>query len=487
MGAGLVAEPAESQQGGAGLEPNARASTVPQLRRQGRWLVDRQGRVVLIHGLNLVWKHAPYAPPATAAGFTWRDARWLKRHGFNAARIGTLWAGLTPDRPDELDPSYLAKWQRVMDLLAGQQIWMQLDFHQDQWHETYGGEGVPDWAVHRPDPFALLPPVVAPFPTGYWTPELSTVFDNFWADQDHLLSDWATAWRLTARHWRSQPYSMGYDLLNEPWAGMEWETCLLDGCPSTYAAELQPAFEKALAAIRTVDAGNIVWFEPQQFAGGRPIDTFLTSVARERNLGLSWHNYCPDIFFESQGVPPSPVADVENCVDFSNGRNDHGLGQARTMHAVPLMSEYGATDNLRAIAIDTEAADRHLMGWMDWAYKRFGDPTSADAASQSLFTDDADLSSAKRGKLLRLVRTYPQATAGVPQSLHFDPSTGAFRFVYLPDPRISAPTVVFVSPLHYPQGFKVVVRHGRVVSRDGRLLSIRAAGTDPVTVVIRRR
>ena len=218
-----------------------------------------------------------------------------------------------------------------------------------------------------------------------------------------------------------------------------------------------------------------------------PIDTFLTSVEGERNLGLSWHNYCPDVFFQSQGAPSSPVADVENCVDFSNGRNDHALGQARTMHAVPLMSEYGATDNLRAIEIDTEAADRHLMGWMDWAYKRFGDPTSADAASQSLFTDDADLSSAKRGKLLRLVRTYPQATAGVPQSLHFDPSTGAFRYVYRPDPRISAPTVVFVSPLHYPGGFKVVVQHGRVVSRHGRLLSIRAAGTDPVAVVIRRR
>ena len=60
---------------------------------------------------------------------------------------------------------------------------MQLDMHQDQWHETYGGEGVPDWALHRPAPYDLLPPVVAPFPTGYWTPEVSTVFDDFWADR----------------------------------------------------------------------------------------------------------------------------------------------------------------------------------------------------------------------------------------------------------------------------------------------------------------
>ena len=74
-----------------------------------------------------------------------------------------------------------------MDLLADQKIWMMLDAHQDQWHETYGGEGVPDWAMIRPAPYNALPPVVAPFPTGYWTPEVSTVFDNFWANQDDLL------------------------------------------------------------------------------------------------------------------------------------------------------------------------------------------------------------------------------------------------------------------------------------------------------------
>ena len=488
----LVAVPASSgATGWSGLSSTteertttARAVPIPQLRRQGRWLVDRQGRVVLLHGINLVWKHDPYVPPATAAGFTWRDALWLRRHGFNAARVGTLWAGLTPERPDRLDPTYLRRWQRVMDLLARQRIWMQLDFHQDQWHETYGGEGVPDWAVHRPAPYSATPPVVAPFPTGYWTPELSTVFDDFWADQDSVLDQWATAWRLTAQHWRDQPYSMGYDLLNEPWAGLEWPTCLTDGCPATYADELQPAFEKALRAIRSVDPGNIVWFEPQQFGGGQPLDTFFTPVAGERNLGFSWHNYCPDVFLESQGVPGS---DTENCVDYSNGRQQHALEQSRTMHAVPFMTEYGATDNLRALEIDTAAADAHLMGWVHWSYKRFGDPTSADAASQSMFADDTDLSSAKRGKLMRLVRTYPQATAGRPQSLTFDARTGAFRYTYLPDRRIIAPTTVFVSPLHYPHGFRVVVRHGRVVDRDGRVLSFRPNGTDPVTVVIRRR
>lgn len=451
----------------------------PQLRRDGRWLVDPQGRVVIVHGFNLVYKRDPYAPPATAAGFTARDARWLARHGFNGARVGTLWAGLTPDAPGRADPAYVTRVQRVLDLLARRRIWMQLDMHQDQWHETYGGEGVPDWAVHRPAPYSAAPPVVAPFPTGYWTPEVSTVFDSFWAGADGLLDAWADAWRVAARAWSRQPYLMGYDLLNEPWMGLEWPTCLADGCPDSYAAELQPAMEQGLAAIREVDGDNVVWWEPQQFAGGQSLDTFFTPVAGERQLGFSWHSYCPEVFLESQGIPGG---DVENCWDFARGRQEHALEQSRTMHAVPLMSEWGATDNVRAIEIDAAAADERLMGWTHWAYKRWDDPTTADTA-QGMFRDDADLSSVKRAKLRVLVRTYAQATAGTPLTMSFDPHDGAFGYRYRPDPGVTAPTRIFVSPLHYPHGWRVTVDHGRVVARSARQVLVAAAPEAGVVTV----
>jgi endoglycosylceramidase len=155
------------------------------------------------------------------------------------------------------------------------------------------------------------------------------------------------------------------------------------------------------------------------------------------------------------------------------------------MHAVPLMSEWGATDNVRAIEIDAAVADEHLMGWTHWAYKRWDDPTTADT-SQGLFRDDADPSSVKRAKLRMLVRTYAQATAGTPLAMHFDPSTGAFRYRYRPDPSIAAPTRIFVSPLHYPHGYRVRVDGGRVVRRDGRLVEVRATGARPVSVRIDR-
>ncbi len=459
------------------------ATTRPaQLRRKGRWLVDNQGRVVIVHGLNLVYKRKPYVPPNSRTGFREADANWLARHGFNGARIGTLWAGLTPDAPGKADKTYLNRWQRVMDLLAERGIWMQLDAHQDQWHETYGGEGVPDWAMKRPAPYHLLPVVNLPFPLGYWTPETSTVFDEFWANERGLLDGWVAAWEVAARRWHDQPYLMGYDLLNEPWMGLEWASCLTAGCRLSYANELQPAMEKATRAIREIDAKNIVWWEPQQFAGGQKVDTFFTAMPGERQLGLSWHNYCFTVFLESQGVPGGiPGLDVDSCWDFSADRNEHALDQAARMNAVPMMSEWGATDNNKAIHIDAEVADDHLMGWTHWAYKFWNDPTTADNA-QGLFRDDREFSTAKQGKLRELVRTYAQATAGTPLTMHFDTTNGAFDLTYRPDHRIAAPTEIFVSPLHYPHGYVVRVDRGRVVERTKRMVYVEPNGSQVVRV-----
>jgi len=66
--------------------------------------------------------------------------------------------------PGVADASYFAKWDRVVDLMAAKGIWMQFDMHQDQWHETYGGEGVPNWAMQRPALFASTPVAKVPFP-----------------------------------------------------------------------------------------------------------------------------------------------------------------------------------------------------------------------------------------------------------------------------------------------------------------------------------
>ncbi len=170
---------------------------------------------------------------------------------------------------------------------------------------------------------------------------------------------------------------------------------MTDGCQPSYVKELQPAMEKATRAIRAIDSKNIVWWEPQQFSGGQKLDTYYTAMPGERQLGLSWHSYCFAVFLESQGLPALPGYDVDSCWDFSRDRQKHALAQARRMNAVPMMSEWGATDNNLAIHIDAEVADDNLMGWTHWAYKFWNDPTTADNA-QGLFRNDRKFSSAKQ-------------------------------------------------------------------------------------------
>ncbi|MFP5306397.1 MAG: endoglycoceramidase, partial [Gammaproteobacteria bacterium] len=120
-------------------------------------------------------------------------------------------------------------------------------------------------------------------------------------------------------------------------------------------------------------------------------------------------------------------------------------------------TEFGATDQIDVLRQVVEEADRSLIGWQYWHYKHWGDPTteSQESGNQGLFEDDADLSTAKLDKLRVLVRTYPQATAGIPVELSFDDESGEFRYRYTPR-TAGAPTEIYVPvALHYPDGYSV--------------------------------
>ena len=64
----------------------------------GRWLVDPQGRALVLHGLNMVYKLAPYAPDQV--GFGRDDARFLARQGFTTVRLGLCLLYTSPSPRD---------------------------------------------------------------------------------------------------------------------------------------------------------------------------------------------------------------------------------------------------------------------------------------------------------------------------------------------------------------------------------------------------
>jgi len=448
------------------------SSSGAALHRDGAFMVDADNRVVLLHGVNVVWKLAPYYPPATAAGFTAADAEFLVANGFNVVRLGVLFAGVMPQQ-GVIDQAYLEQIDRTVQLLAAQHIWVLLDFHQDQYNEKFQGEGFPDWAV----PAQLLPnDAHYGFPLDeFLSLALNGVYDKLWANSNGIWSQYQNAWAAAAAHWRNQSYLLGYDLFNEPWPGTLYATCFEIDCP-LFDATLQKFQQQALAGVRSADTTHFAFFEPQQlFDFGAPSRFGKIDDAA---IGLSWHAYCSAELLASTGLP-----DLPDCPILEPRTMNNAASQIAAMGATSLMTEFGASDDLSDIGRVTQLADQHLVGWTYWAYKNFGDPTGA--AAEGLFSNDADLSTLKAPKADLLIRPYAQAIAGTPQSMSFDTSSKIFTLSYAPRAS-TAPTEIFVPARQYPNGYLVSVQGGQVTSAPGAtLLQVaNSAGASQVQVQV---
>src|SRR5688500_7200301 len=217
----------------------AQAAPTTPLGHQGRWITDATGRVVILHGVNMVYKRPPYAP--NVAGFDGDDAAFLAEHGFNTVRLGLIYKAVEPS-PGAYDESYLDQIAATEQTLAAHGIFSQLDFHQDLYNEKYGGEGWPDWATI--DDGVPAEPLTG-FPSTYVTsPGMNQAFNNFWLNRAGpggigLQDRYAAAFRRVAERFRDRQHTMGFDLMNEPWPGSVWPTCAQPaGCPAFDIATL---------------------------------------------------------------------------------------------------------------------------------------------------------------------------------------------------------------------------------------------------------
>jgi len=331
--------------------------TLP-LGNTGRWMTDAAGRVVVLHGLNQVYKVPPYEP--SADGFGDDDAAFLAANGFNAMRVGVIWAAVEP-QPLSYDDNYLASIAQTVATLASHGIVSLLDFHQDLYNEVFQGEGAPAWAVQT----GGLPNPQLGFPGNYFAnPAEEFAWNAFWRDapapdgiglQDH----YSRAWAHVAAFFRGNPGVFGYEVLNEPWPGIVWEGCLLDpvlGCP-LQDHKLTEFYRKVVPAIRAADPTTVVFFEPNTlFDEG--IHTDLGKVV-DPHTGFSYHDYCA---IESV-LHKNITCRLEDGFTFGNA------SVYSDIFRIPaLLTEFGATNDLANLAEVMRHADRHKMGWLEWAY-----------------------------------------------------------------------------------------------------------------------
>jgi endoglycosylceramidase len=464
----------------------AAAAPVGPLGHEGRWITDADGRVVILHGVNMVYKRPPYFP--AAGGFGADDAAFLERNGFNTVRLGLIYKGVEP-APGSYDTSYLDQIGQTESVLAQHGIFSLLDFHQDLYNERFGGEGWPDWAV-QDDGLPALPNVG--FPGNYLVmPALNRAFDHFWANSPGpglvgLQNRYASALAEVARRFDAKAHTLGYDLMNEPWPGTVYPTCVNPlGCPLFDTAPLASFTRRAISAIRRVGGQRLAWYEPLlTFDFGA--QTSLGDTG-DLSAGMSFHDYC------LPGAIGLPTGDA--CGNFEDLPFQNADARSQATGDALLLTEFGATDDLPTIERIVDDADRHMVGWQYWHYCGCDDPTTQGPAQQAVVNDASkppDGDNVREAKLDVLSRPYPQAVAGTPETFSFDPGTDRFQLSYSttgPSGQTfgrSGQTEIYVGRRHYPDGYQVSLDGGSVRSPDDapilRIASCPGAARVNVTV-----
>ena len=177
--------------------------------------------------------------------------------------------------------------------------------HQDQWHEQYGGEGVPDWAAKRPMPYCADPVRCrcrSRRATG--PPRSRPSSTTSGPTRTTCSTGWAAAWRLVAQHYRDQPYSMGYDLLNEPWAGHRVAELPDDRLPvvvrlrAAAGDDARARTRSARSTARTSSGGS-----RSSSPAARSSTTYYTPVAGEKQPRLLLAQLLPRRVLREPGHP----------------------------------------------------------------------------------------------------------------------------------------------------------------------------------------
>ncbi|WP_244130294.1 cellulase family glycosylhydrolase [Burkholderia sp. BCC0044] len=469
----------------------------------GRWLIDDHGRVLIVHGVNVVVKQPPYAPEA--AGFGAKEMDRLAADGFNAVRLGVAQQQLEP-APGRYDGAYLASLARTQQQLADRRIYTLLDMHQDGYSRRFAPErrrgevaaGNPGAEINNgfADWMALddgLPNVNPGHPYYYVTSKaINRAFDDLYGNARGpegvgLADRFAAAWRHVAAGFAGRPYLLGYELLNEPWPGTRWLDCAgPQGCAG-FDQKVMSVFNRTLrAAIRDTDRNTLVFQEPNPlFNLGFP--THLDPG--DARSGFAFHNYASKIdqFAKAIGtaLPAGQAALPERLAPLLGGTDadkearvfGNALARVDATGEALLMTEFSGLDapdpSGRRAERMADAADRDMIPWIYW---RFPVPADSTAASWQSVRD-------------ALVRPYPQAIAGTPTRWRFDPTTQHFELRYATRPagpalRPGATTQIFVPDYRYPHGYRARVTGGTVTSApNARALRV-AAHADAAEVVV---
>jgi endoglycosylceramidase len=461
------------------LVPSAAAATGSPVRgpvhRADRWLVDDQGRVVVLHGFNVVQKNPPYV----RTEFGKQDARLLARNGFTVVRLPFLWAGVEPE-PGEYDDAYIRSVLRIDSLLARYGIRTLVGFHQDGWSASSApafGDGAPPWADLGADPLADF--------AAFWRNDPGPDGVGI---QDHFLG----AWHHVAKALRGRSNITGIDPFNEPYPGSDYPPpCgTFTRCPAFETGALADFYGRVAKAIRSAGAEQVIF--PEGIADSATEPPVLPKLS-DRQSAFNYHYYCTPTQLSPLEVPvgaPSPQA--EACLPLEQTRLGRFASYAQSLHVPGFLSEFSCNDVNPDNAQVVDLVAQTFTSWTAWAY--YPKNQGSDCTGQGLLREAGNPSSAKQDKLEALALPYAVAIAGKPRGTSLNRSRDIYRLAYRSDGvrgadlKAGASTIIYVPRRMYPDGYVARAQSAEIRSGDGaQWLRVAADPGRRVSVAVKPR
>ena len=243
-------------------------SSVPFIRTSfdDNHFYDDFGRVRIFHGGNRVEKHFPWLFESMVASDDELDG--FASVGFNVMRLGWMWTGFNPEE-NVFNYTYAKQFAGIVRRMAERGIYTLLDMHQDVMSSKFClYDGVPLWVVNKSTPNRPFPwPLQGNCSSRSWGANWATeaavhACQDLYDNHNGMLDDLANFWKTSAQLWKDEPGVIGYELINEPFAGDFFKDPAIMLPGEAGAKNLQPMYHRLAEAIRPFDDRHIIFFEP---------------------------------------------------------------------------------------------------------------------------------------------------------------------------------------------------------------------------------
>lgn len=439
-----------------------------------RIFVDEFGRERIFHGTNAVVKGEPWVPDTSKfsldISLVEEDFKIMKNSGLNILRLGAMWPGIEPKR-GEYNMTYIDELEKIVNKAGEYGIYTLLDMHQDVLSEAFCGEGIPSWAV-KSDGFKKLfknfpSPIHKPFTklnddgfptkqdcnkfdwaTFYLAEDTGKAYQALYSNVDGITDAWGEMWAVLAERFKDNKNILGYQLINEPFAGDIYKNpaILIPFLP--FSADfllLQKAYDKLNKYIREKNPTALIFFD------GVTWDDLGVKFTHPPG-GLEYSKYSV-VSYHYYSLPQFNI----------KFQIETQLYKAKKMKTGIFLTESDFINENSDIA---DGTDNYFQSWAYWEMKSFFRETNETKAS----TRQAGFWGAEKTgfganyvnndepyAIKYLTRPYAYAIAGKGKTLKYNKNTGDFYLEYISDASIKEPTIIYFPEKVYKNEYKLEV------------------------------